>query len=120
LQEHNRDDYITKVCPVNYNPKAKCPLWLAFLERVLKGNKRLIAYLQGVVGYCLTGDVTEHCMWFFFGAGRNGKSTVLSTLRAVMGDYACQVVPELLVVKNPRNPPHGAHGPVPPAACHDD
>src|SRR6516164_4992422 len=31
LREHRREDYITKLCPVEYHPDAPCPTW----EKVL-------------------------------------------------------------------------------------
>ena len=34
LRPHERDDYITKLAPVDYDPTAPCPIWLKFLDRV--------------------------------------------------------------------------------------
>jgi putative DNA primase/helicase len=56
--------------------------------------------LQRACGYALTGDVSEQCLFFFFGAGSNGKSTFLGTIKHVLGDYACQAVSELLMAKS--------------------
>jgi putative DNA primase/helicase len=96
-RDHQRSDLITKLAPVQYDADAQCPLWLRFLERVMDSNADLIGYLQRVVGYSLTGDVREHCLWFFHGAGANGKSTFLGTVLALVGDYGIQAVPELLM-----------------------
>jgi putative DNA primase/helicase len=99
LREHRRDDLITKLAPVAFDPAAACPLWETFLDRVLNGNRDLITYLQRVAGYCLTGDVSEQALWFLYGTGANGKSTFLSTLLAAVGEYGMQAVAELLMVK---------------------
>jgi putative DNA primase/helicase len=104
LRRHRREDLITKLCPVEYYSDAKCPLWDRFLERVMAGKQSLIDYLRRVIGYCLTGSVAEQALWFFHGAGANGKSTFLGTVLAMLGDYAMQAVSELLMVKN-----HEAH-----------
>jgi putative DNA primase/helicase len=104
LRDHQRDDYLTKLSPVRYDPNAECPLWLKFLGRIMDGNGVLVAYLQRVVGCCLTGDVSEQCLWFLHGAGSNGKSTFLATLLALWGDYGMQAVSELLLAKS-----HEAH-----------
>src|SRR5262249_26561535 len=77
---------------------------LRFLDRVMDGNASLMDYLQRVAGYCLTGDVSEQCMWFLYGTGCNGKSTFVGTIRDLMGDYGAQLVAELLMVKT-----HEAH-----------
>lgn len=88
LQEHRRENLITKLACVDYDPDADAPAWRAFLDRVMAGDEALIEYLQRVVGYALTGSVQEHVMGFFFGGGANGKSTFLSTIHAMLGDYA--------------------------------
>jgi putative DNA primase/helicase len=59
LHEHQRADYITKLCPTPYVPGAACPMWLAFLDTIFAGNHELIRYVQRLLGYCLTGDVSE-------------------------------------------------------------
>lgn len=42
LREHRREDYITKVVPVNYNPNASHPLWDEFLKCILSNDRELI------------------------------------------------------------------------------
>jgi putative DNA primase/helicase len=71
----------------------------------MDGNADLIAYLQRVAGYVLTGDVSEQCLWFLHGGGQNGKSVFLLTLLEVMGDYAMQGVSELLMAKHNESHP---------------
>jgi putative DNA primase/helicase len=99
LRPHRREDLITKLAPVAFDPDAACPLWQKFLNRIMDGNADLITYLRRVVGYGLTGDVSEQVLWFFHGAGANGKSTFLLTVLALLGDYAMQAVAELLMAK---------------------
>ena len=105
LKPHDREDYITKLCPVSYDAAAGCPVWEGFLGRVLDGNRELIAYLRRVVGYSLTGDVSEQCMWFLHGSGANGKSTFLRVLLDILGDYAIQSVAELFVSRSHESHP---------------
>jgi putative DNA primase/helicase len=99
LLPHRRERLLTKLAPVSYDPGAACPLWLRFLDRIMDGNRDLVTYLQRVVGYALTGDVSEQALWFLYGVGANGKSTFLTTILALLGDYAMQAVSELLMVK---------------------
>jgi putative DNA primase/helicase len=88
LNDHKRTDYITKLAPVLYNEKARAPRWLKFLDEIMAGNDELISFIQRAVGYSLTGDVREHCLFFCYGQGRNGKSTFLEVIHALLGDYA--------------------------------
>jgi putative DNA primase/helicase len=99
LRPHRREDMITKLAPVAYNPAAKCPIWLAFLERSMSGKQDLIDFLRRASGYSMTGDVSEHCLFVAYGTGRNGKSTFLNTLLGVLGDYGQKAPPDLLVLK---------------------
>lgn len=86
LREHRREDYITKLCPTQYQPDAACPAWNQFLHTILAGNVELLTYLQQLCGYWLTGDVREQILPIFWGTGSNGKSTFTETASAVVGD----------------------------------
>jgi len=88
LRAHDRDDLITKLAPVAYDASAQCPTWEAFLARCMGGDATLITYLGRIIGYALTGSTREHILVFFYGAGANGKSTFLTTVQRIMGDYA--------------------------------
>jgi putative DNA primase/helicase len=105
LRDHRREDHLTKLAPVAYDPDACCPLWLKFLDRVMGGSRDLIAYLQRLAGYGLTGDVSEQCLFFFHGSGANGKSTFLTTVLALLGDYGMQAVGDLLMAKHHESHP---------------
>lgn len=98
LLEHRREDLLTKIVPVAYDPKATCPAWGKFLERVLP-DAEVRSYVQRATGYSLTGSVGEQCLFFFYGEGANGKSTFLHAIRCLMGDYGQQASSDLLVAK---------------------
>jgi putative DNA primase/helicase len=86
MREHRRDDYLTKTTAVA--PGGDCRRWLAFLERIFSGDRELIAFMQRVCGYALTGETREHAMFFGHGTGANGKSVFVSTVARILGDYA--------------------------------
>lgn len=90
LCPHMREAMLTKLAPVNYDPAAECPTWVAFLERIMDGNEELISFLQRAVGYALTGDTREEVIFLLYGTGANGKSTFLETVQGLLGDYARQ------------------------------
>ena len=52
------------------------------------GDADLVAFLQRVAGYALTGDVREHALFFLYGTGGNGKGVFLNTLTAILGGSA--------------------------------
>ena len=88
LRAHSRRDLITKQAPTAYDPEARCPTWLAFLETVMAGRQDLMEFLRRAVGYSLTGDVSEQVVFFPYGLGANGKTTFAETVTAILGDYA--------------------------------
>ncbi|MDC0743168.1 DNA primase family protein [Polyangium mundeleinium] len=99
LRPHRREDRITKLTPITYDPAATCPLWEAFLACIFDKNKNLIDFVQRLFGYSLTGEVSEQALVFLYGTGANGKSTFLLILQALLGEYATQAAPELLLTK---------------------
>jgi putative DNA primase/helicase len=78
-------DYLTKI--TNVTPRGDCPLWLTFLDRVTAGDAALMAYLQRVCGYALTGDTSEDALFFLYGTGANGKSVFIRAVAGIMGGH---------------------------------
>lgn len=83
-----QSDYITKQTSVGPAPTADCPLWYQFLAEATQGDEDLIHFLQQVAGYCLTGDIREHALFFVHGDGGNGKGVFLNTITNILGEYA--------------------------------
>ena len=91
LAPHCRDDLITMLAPVDFDPDAAAPIYDAFMAKVQpdEGERRL---LHAWAGYCLTGDATEQKFVINHGAlGANGKSTWIDAVAHLMGDYAIAV-----------------------------
>ncbi len=99
LQPHDRTDLMTKLAPVSYDELAPCPTWLAFLDRVLASKSDLVDFVQRAIGYSLTGRTVERVAFILWGVGRNGKSTLLETMTATMGDYGDRTPTETLLAK---------------------
>lgn len=89
FRTHRRDDLITHVAEVDYDPDAQCPAFRAFLASTLPADEQL--YLQRWLGYCLTGLQRDQKVTCLTGTGSNGKSTLIETVEALMGDYAMRL-----------------------------
>lgn len=96
LDAHDRGDLITKLAPVKYASRAKCPAYDAFMARV-QPDETMRDFLHQWGGYSLTGDTGEHKLAFFYGEGRNGKGTWVEAIAAMAGDYAGSVGIESLL-----------------------
>lgn len=99
LLPHHREDRLSKMSSVHFDPKVNCPLWISFLERIFDHDKTLIDFIQRVFGYCLTGQISEQVIFILYGMGANGKSTLLNVLRSLGGDYAYHCRPEVFSSK---------------------
>ena len=89
------DDYITRRISASYDPAATCPSWETFISQVLP-DPDVASYVQRLVGYSLTGDMSDQSFYFLHGVGQNGKSMFLDVLARLMGDYAGNARRELI------------------------
>ncbi|MBR3187561.1 MAG: bifunctional DNA primase/polymerase [Lachnospiraceae bacterium] len=95
FREHSPGDMLTHLADVNYDPSATSPRWESFIDEVTGGDRELARYIQKAAGYTLTGDNLYECLFVCYGpTARNGKSTLLETIAAMMGDYAANASPE--------------------------
>ena len=88
LHPHDPADLITQLAPVSFDEEADATRWKRFLLEVFKGRQGLIDFMHRFLGYCLTGETKEQAFVIGHGGGGNGKSVLLSTVTAVLGDYA--------------------------------
>jgi P4 family phage/plasmid primase-like protien len=104
LLPHKRGDLITKMVHYRYNPEAKCPRWLTFLDQIMGPEARdLIGFLQLALGYSVTGETNEKAVFVAHGSGDNGKTTLLSTVRDLISEYSATVGLDLLTAKDESN-----------------
>lgn len=90
LSPHRREDFITKLAAANFTPGAQCPLFEAFIARILP-QPSVVAFVKRFFGYCLTGYDREQVFVLFHGEGRNGKSTLVDIVARILADYATSV-----------------------------
>jgi P4 family phage/plasmid primase-like protien len=90
-----REDNITMLAPVTFDPDAKAPLWDDFVKEMLP-DEEVRQFTQTLAGYCLTGDTTAQIFPIAFGDGRNGKTTLFQTIREMLGDYGGDMTPDAL------------------------
>ncbi len=78
--------------PYSYDPHAKCPGWMIFLETILPDPESR-QLLQELFGYCLTLDVSMQRFFLFEGSGANGKGVTLNILRRLVGPENVSALP---------------------------
>ncbi|MDH2325992.1 phage/plasmid primase, P4 family [Cereibacter sp. SYSU M97828] len=101
LQPHDRQQLITKIMPVDYDPAAKCPLFDKFLNRIMP-KQAMRSFLQRWYGYSMTALTSEQKFVFQWGGGANGKSVLSDLIARIAGDYAATAKIESLTGSNRR------------------
>lgn len=103
FKPHNPLFYQTKICEVNYYPKAECPRWRQFLREIFCEDIEVIHYMQKVIGYALSGSIEEECFFILYGSGGNGKSKFIETIAWVLNNYATACSAKTILQKENSN-----------------
>lgn len=90
---HDPDKKLTRMTAAGGGPygyELGAPVFMRFLEHATGGDKALQGFIQRVAGYCLTGSIEEHAIFFIYdnGLGGTGKSTFVTVMYELLGDYA--------------------------------
>ena len=85
LREHRREDLITKLIAVPYEPDAESELWYKTLLGALPVDEG--AFLQRAAGSALTTLNKDKALFYLYGGPNSRKSTLLDSIFAALGDY---------------------------------
>ncbi|BDD88727.1 DNA primase family protein [Desulfofustis limnaeus] len=106
-------DYLVKAIPIEWQGiDAPRPTWERVIDEIhvveqdgaLQSSPEIVSFIRRLFGYAITGLTTEHFIACFVGEGRNGKGTMFEVLRAILGDLAWAIQPELILEqKNTRS-----------------
>jgi putative DNA primase/helicase len=100
LLPHARDQLLTKIMPVPYDPTATCEEFDKFFERI-QPDADMRWFLLRWFALSMTG-LTEQKLAFLYGMGANGKSVLVDLMARIMGDYAAVAKIESLTGTNRR------------------
>lgn len=108
LRPHDHKLMMTQISPLAYDPTAKCPMWLKHLGFCFSGDDQIIEHIQRLCGYMLIGHADKQRWWLFLGEGQNGKTTIIETMRLILGTnslsgYAKHLNSEALQLRNREN-----------------
>ena len=99
---HDASLMISKIAPYEVSYE-KPKLWLKFLNEIFEDDQDVIDYIQRVMGYAMTADMSERCMFVLIGDGMNGKSVFLDVMRNIFGSYATTSNINILLDKKSQN-----------------
>lgn len=99
------ENYIRKYCPVLWTGKnTPAKRFEKFLQEIFEPTPEIADFIQLLFGYAISGTVREHILPVLYGAdGRNGKDTLLETIRGVLGnDLASPASQDILISQGGR------------------
>ena len=79
-------DYCSICMDYDYDPKATCPTWESFIQKITNDEPISMETLQFIGGYVLFPDCRHQKVFVLMGGGGNGKSVYLEILQKVFGD----------------------------------
>ena len=85
LVSHDPNAFTTNLLPYDYDPAAKCPRFLKYLDEVFQGDTDTINCVQEAVGYAFYKSIPKPALFCFIGGGGNGKSVFIDTLVNLFG-----------------------------------
>ena len=89
LHNPTPDLFTFTVLPYDFNEDLESKFWEDFLGDIFNKDQDKIALLAQWFGYNCVPDLSYEKLMLFTGRPRSGKSTVLETLQAVLGDSNC-------------------------------
>ena len=92
-------DYIRTYSPHEWRGLDEpCPRFERFILEIMGGNERMAAFLQRLLGYAISGLVTEHKLPILWGeTGRNGKDTLIEAVGHALGPLAGAVTKDVVI-----------------------
>lgn len=99
FRPHRQEDFLTQIAAVQFDPHARAERWEQFVAEAMLDDPGLIHFLKVSAGLMLSGDVSPQLLWCHYGSGSNGKSTFLSGLSNMLGDYAFPAPSNFLMMR---------------------
>ena len=88
LLDHSPDHNLINHMAVDWDPAKTAPIFSKALDDIFAYDADApvrIDFIQEFYGYCLIPDISQHKFLWLVGTGGNGKSVLLNTLAALIG-----------------------------------
>lgn len=85
LMPHFHTFHSSVQVPINFDIKAKCPLFLKFIKEITYNDVELETLIQEMLGYVLQSSNKAHKAFLLVGNGSNGKSVLADIIQHLVG-----------------------------------
>jgi putative DNA primase/helicase len=98
LKPHGKNPVITKIVHVAYDPEARCPVFMGYLQDWFGDDEETKKTIQTAVGASLTGSGGEQSFIYLYGRGKNGKTSLLRVIAKLFKEYTVHVPVNIFTV----------------------
>ncbi len=91
IRKRKKEDLFTFELDVFYNKKYNKKLINEYYSKLFLDKKENILYFQLLMGYSLTGSISERMIWILHGDGYNGKSEAMNKLDHILEKFCIRV-----------------------------
>ena len=95
IRESIREDLISMVTSCEIDIENEPTKFKQFLKEIFNDNN-VVHYVHKALGYSISDETREQCMFILHGDGNNGKSLLLDVINEVLGSYGVVSKPQLL------------------------
>jgi P4 family phage/plasmid primase-like protien len=99
----NKNHGFTRCSTHTYSEDADCPEFKKFLNTIFLGRQELIDYVQAAMGYSLMGDSGYQVLFYCYGDGRNGKSTLFEIMSKIAGEWHKETITDTILLHRSSN-----------------
>lgn len=85
IRPRNSGDKFTYCIDTEYDPNISTVKWESLVLELLGGSQAMLEYFQSAIGYSITGDTREECLFYVHGMTRSGKGTLSESILTVLG-----------------------------------
>lgn len=97
------EDMLFTILDVEYDAAADDALIRSTVLAAMADDQQMADYLQSLLGYGITGDVSEEIFVVFTGSGRNAKGVLTQLLSKVLGSFYREMNPGIIVERPVQN-----------------
>ena len=87
LRNREPEDMVFTVLDVDYDEKADDTVMAATVLSAMADDESMALFMQKLLGYGITGEVSEEVFPIFTGKGRNCKGVITQTIQKILGDH---------------------------------
>lgn len=88
---HDKKYLFTKITHVSYSKNAEAPTWMEIVHYAMNWDEKMVNFLHRLLGSTLSGSTKDAKVPYFYGDGRNMKSTILEGVLYCHGEFGLGV-----------------------------